>query len=78
MLHVPTPLPVTTPVLLTEAMAGLLLLHAPPGVALVSVVDSPKHTTRVPKIVDTVGKVVNTVMVVVVDKVQPTPAGATV
>lgn len=48
--------------LFTVATAVLLLLHAPPGAALVSVVVLPTHTDAVPPIV---GGVVFTVTPVV-------------
>ena len=38
---VPAPRPVTTPVALIVPVAGLLLLHTPPGVVLVSVAVAP-------------------------------------
>jgi len=48
---VPIDVPVTTPVLkLTEATAGLLLVHNPPVVALVNVPELPTHITEVPTI----------------------------
>ena len=44
MFTVPAALPVTTPVALTDAIAGLLLVHVTPGVVLVSVIVLPTHT----------------------------------
>jgi hypothetical protein len=46
---------VTTPVVLTEAIAALLLAHVPPVVALLNVVDVPKHRPVAPVIAATVG-----------------------
>lgn len=49
MLTVPADMPVTRPVAdPTVAMAGSLLLHAPDGVASVSVVVAVAHTTVLP------------------------------
>ena len=48
MLAIPTDTPVTTPVVAPiVAIAGLLLVHMPPGTALVSVMESPTHTEQV-------------------------------
>jgi hypothetical protein len=44
---VPALTPVSTPVLLTVAIVASLLLHAPPGVAVVSVTVKPTHTLAV-------------------------------
>lgn len=40
----PAVIPFTTPLASTVAMAGLLLTHVPPGVALLSTVMAPSHT----------------------------------
>ena len=53
---VPAEKPVTTPEVLTEPTAGLVLLHAPPLVALVSEVLAPAHTIAVPVIVPASGR----------------------
>ena len=45
---VPTALPRTAPEVLTDAIAGALLDHVPPDVALLSVVTAPIHTVGVP------------------------------
>lgn len=44
MVAVPPATPVTTPPELTDAVPAALLVHVPPGVALVSVVVAPWHT----------------------------------
>jgi hypothetical protein len=49
MIVVPAVTPVTTPVALTVAVGGLLLLHVPPAVALLKAVVCPTHTDGVPK-----------------------------
>ena len=70
----PTAKPCTTPVmLLMGAKAGLVLLHVPPAVALVSVVVPPRQTFLDPVIAATVGSVLMTVMVADVEAIQPTP-----
>lgn len=62
---VPVVIPVTVPVAaLTDATDGLLLVHVPPGVAFVNVLDDEGHTIVAPLIAPTVG-VVPTVMVAV-------------
>ena len=49
MFTVPTLIPITTPVVApTVAIAGLLLLHVPPGVGCVHVVLDPTHTFVAP------------------------------
>jgi hypothetical protein len=51
MVAVPAEMPVTTPPLVvTVAIAVLLLLHVPPGVALANVVAPPIQTASVPVI----------------------------
>ena len=40
--------PVRTPVEVTVATAGLVLLHVPPGVASVRVIDDALHTVLLP------------------------------
>lgn len=54
MLHVPAEWPVTTPPLVTEATATLLLLHVPPGTKVeelsYNVLELPTQTPRVPYI----------------------------
>ena len=47
---VPAAIPVTTPVALTVAVAGVKLLHTPPVVASVNVVVFPTQTVLVPPI----------------------------
>jgi hypothetical protein len=48
---VPARIPVTTPLITpTVPTVGTLLAHAPPGVALASVVVEPSHTCNVPVI----------------------------
>lgn len=46
----PADIPVTTPEPLTVAIAVLLLLHVPPGVALVKVMAEPTHVAEGPPI----------------------------
>ena len=65
---VPIPLPVTTPIDPTDATAGLVLAHTPPGVGSVRVVVPPKHIVVLPIIGAGVG---STVIVRVV--AQPVP-----
>ncbi len=61
---VPAVIPVTTPVPApTEATDVLLLLHAPPPVASLSVVVAPTHALAVPVITDGVGDTVNVAVV---------------
>lgn len=51
MVVVPVVIPVTMPVVApTVAIAGLALVHAPPGVVVVSVVVLPIHTVPAPPI----------------------------
>lgn len=45
---VPADIPLTSPVEPMVAMAGLLLLHVPPGVVLVSIVVAPAQTDELP------------------------------
>ena len=47
----PAATPVTTPVLLTEAIPAALVLHVPPVVALLSVIEAPAHTAEGPVMV---------------------------
>jgi hypothetical protein len=47
---VPADTPVTTPEASTEAMAGLTLLHVPPGTALLNAVVAPRQTPAIPVI----------------------------
>ena len=56
----PVATPLTTPVALTVAMAVLLLLHAPPAVASLSVVVPPTHNVVVPVITAGSGVTVTT------------------
>ena len=44
MVAIPAPVPVTTPVLPTVAMAVLLLLHTPPGAPSIRLMVLPTHT----------------------------------
>ncbi len=56
MVAVPTAIPVTTPEeAFTLAIKVLLLLHVPPVMESVSVVDAPKHTCVLPKIAGITG-----------------------
>lgn len=50
-------LAVTSPVLLTDALEGLLLIQVPPGVAFDNCIELPTHTDVGPVIEDTVGVV---------------------
>ena len=52
---VPAVSPVTTPVGLTDAIPGTALLHVPPGMAFVSVIDCPTHTGTDPSIAAGIG-----------------------
>jgi hypothetical protein len=52
----------------TEAVAGVLLLHVPPVVILVSVMDEPRHTLPGPEIAAG-----NGLMVTMADVLQPVP-----
>jgi hypothetical protein len=49
-------MPLTTPVLLTVAAEGLLLLQIPPALALDNDVVEPAHTAGVPVIADGSGR----------------------
>ena len=63
----PALIPFTTPVaLLTEATAVLLLLHTPPAVASLRVVDVPVHIVVVPAIAAMVGAVPTVITLVAV------------
>jgi hypothetical protein len=55
MIAVPADTPVTTPVALTVAFAGVELVHVPPVVALVNVVVPPGATVVAPVVVLTIG-----------------------
>jgi len=61
MVAVPTDTPVTTPLVPTDAIAGLLLLHTPPGVRSVKLEVDPRQILGDPVI----GDIGFTVMVVV-------------
>lgn len=50
MVTVPAETPVTSPVVLTVATEGLLLLHEPPGVASLRRVDAPTQVDELPVI----------------------------
>ena len=54
--------PVTTPVPLTDAVTGALLLHVPPAVASVNEVVRPEQTDNVPVIVNGNGFTVTVVV----------------
>ena len=77
MVEVPADTPVTTPELFIVATAALLLLHVPPVVASLNVVEFPIQTLVVPVIAATVGKGF-TVTVVVALLVQPLTSAAVV
>jgi hypothetical protein len=53
--QLPADIPVTTPAVLTVAIAVLLLLQTPPDVASLSVMDEDLITVLFPEIEDTVG-----------------------
>ena len=55
MVTLPKATPVTTPPLLTVAIAVLPLLQVPPGVASANVVVEPIHTDEAPVIAATTG-----------------------
>ena len=61
---VPAVMPVTSPEPDTVPTAGVELLHAPPGVVLLSVVVSPTHTDVVPVIADGMPFTVTTAVVI--------------
>jgi hypothetical protein len=69
MVAVPAPPPVTTPVLLTVAIPGALLLQLPPGVASASVVVVPTQIPRLPVI-----KAGDMFTVTVAVLIQPVPS----
>ncbi len=48
MVVVPVVMPLTTPPVVTVAIAGFALLHVPPGVALDKVIAEPAHTAPGP------------------------------
>ena len=56
MVVVPEVRPLTTPEALTVATIVLVLLHTPPGVASVNVVEELAHADAVPLIVPATGK----------------------
>ncbi len=73
MIAVPGPTPFTLPVVLpTVAMAVLLLLHVPPGVAFVSVTKLPTHTLAA------VGEIGTGVTFTVISRVTKQPVAVTV
>lgn len=55
MVAVPVAIPLTVPVVLTEAIAALLLLQVPPAVASASVIVAPVQTEVAPVIAATAG-----------------------
>jgi hypothetical protein len=61
MVAAPVPTPVTTPVVLTEATAALLVAHVPPDAASAKVMVEPIQTTEGPVMVPALA-VVLTVM----------------
>src|ERR1017187_1564780 len=62
----PAVTPVTTPAPLTPAIAALVLLHVPPVVVSVKVIDEPGHTLPEPVIVPALGRgLIVTIFVVV-------------
>jgi hypothetical protein len=62
---VPAVLPVATPVPDTiEATTGLPLVHAPPGVALLRVLDTPSQKVSRPVMGDGRGRTVKVVVVI--------------
>ena len=71
MVVVPGLIPVTIPVVApTDAMAGLLLLHIPPGSASLSVVVEPAHRLALPVMGEVPGMAF-TVIVVITPVPQP-------
>ncbi len=65
---VPATSPLTTPALLIVAAVGLVLLHTPPVLVVLSVVVLPTHTCGVP--VMALGSALTVIVVVVI---QPVP-----
>ncbi len=65
MVAVPAATPLTIPVLPTEATPAAELLHAPPVVALLSVVVLPAHTLAVPVILPALGNALTVTTLVV-------------
>ena len=61
-LAVPTPVPVAMPLLFTTALVGLLVVHAPPVVALAKAVVVPWQTISVPVIALTAALTVTVVI----------------
>lgn len=66
----PAPTPVTTPVVLTLAIEGLLLLQEPPEIEPVNVVDVPEQTDDAPDIVPAVAPDVTVTVDVATDVPQ--------
>ena len=64
MLAVPTATPVTTPVVLTLAIAALEVLHTPPLAVLVSVKDEPGQSGVAPLIAPASGKALTVTLAV--------------
>ena len=77
MVTVPNAAPVTVPVLLMLATAGLLLLHVPPDVALERLIEPPRQTPFGPVMAATTGNAL-TVCDLVVLLVQPLALGGVV
>lgn len=71
MVTVPAETPVTMPVEVTVAIAGLLLLHVPPGVVLLNGVDEPTQVPEAP-VIGPMPDVVPTVNVIVTKQPLPT------
>jgi hypothetical protein len=51
MVTTPDPIPVTTPVVLIEAIVGILLDHVPPAGVATKVTEEPTHTVVLPLII---------------------------
>jgi hypothetical protein len=64
-------MPLTTPVALTDAMAGALVVQEPPVVALDKAVVAPGHTLNAPVIAATEGVVFTLTVCVTVEEPQP-------
>ena len=69
MVAVPAAIPVTTPVVLTVALLGRLLLHAPPVVSCVSCRVAPAHTDVASAVIALLALI--TVMLFVVKHARP-------
>lgn len=67
---VPAAMPVTIPVVPTDPDEGRLLLHVPPGVTSLKVVDVPTQIFTVPVIAATVGKGLTVIIVVALQPVS--------